>query len=315
MTENATADVRSTPAAPALAAVEDKATAPAPAIDTIVDDDIGPPATPAGDGKQEADGQPAERPVWACPEDEEAAEAWREERNIPADPDDYELPVDQDHLTDVGRETIQGFQEVAHALSLPQETASKLYEFTAQRAREIMDARVEQDRAEAASAKQVLAEQWGADAGNNLKAVNALLKKFPSGLSKAIRDARSGNGLGSRLTNDAAFLSMLSEYAALKAGGSTAGIFDGQADEKRITEIKRARSDDFDKYIRHGLDGELATIEARQAARAPAGEGERPGDRAREAEIRKILKADSNEYFQRGLDKELTQILNRRGTA
>ena len=66
----------------------------------------------------------------------------------------------------------------------------------------MMDARIEQDRAEAASAKQVLAEQWGADAGANLKSVNALLKSLPGHLSKAIRDARSGNGLGSRLANE-----------------------------------------------------------------------------------------------------------------
>ena len=44
---------------------------------------------------------------------------------------DYELPLgDADQPTDVGRETIQGFQEVAFALDLPQELASRLYEFT-----------------------------------------------------------------------------------------------------------------------------------------------------------------------------------------
>lgn len=280
------------------------------ALDDIDADDAG---GDVGEAARGDEGEPAEKPAWARPDDEEAAEAWREERGVPLDPDDYDLPVPDAALNDATfKETINGFTNLAHSLDLPQEGAAKLYEFVETRGREIMAARVEQDREEATSAKQVLAEEWGADAGNNLKAVNALLKELPSGLSKAIRDARAGNGLGSRLANEPLFLQMLAEYAALKNAGPTAGIFDGQADEKRIAEIKRARMDDFGTYVRHGLDKELATLEARQTARAPAAEGERRGDRAREAEIRKALRDDSTEYFRQGLDKELTAILQRR---
>ena len=93
----------------------------------------------------------------------------------------------------------------------------------------------------------------------------------------------------------------IAEFAAL-AGISTDLVYD---------EIKRGAL----RARRHGLDKELATLEARQTARAPAAEGERPGDAAREKVIRQALRDDSSEYFRQGLDKELTRILNRRGAA
>ena len=318
MTDTATADVRPTPAAPAPAAAADKYTAPPPATDILFDDDLegDEPAaetTPAGDGKQDAEGEPVERPAWARPADEESAEAWREERNIPADPDDYELPVDPDQLDDTGRQTIEGFTKLSHELDLPQESASKMFKFAETRAQEIMAARVEQDRAEAGAAKEALFEQWGDGAKANLRSVTSLLKGLPADLSKAVREARVSNGLGGRLANNPAFLQMMAHYAALKAGDPAVGIFDGQADGARIKAIELTRRNNIDDYFKQDMHLEIEKLMQRKAARAPAGPAPTSKDAAREAEILKVMKSNFQEYERLNLGAELAAIRARRG--
>ena len=133
-----------------------------------------------------------------------------------AEPDDYDLPVDPEQLDDNARQTIAGFTKLAHDLDLPQEGAAKCSS-SRPRAQEIMAARVEQDRAEARAAKQALADEWGDDANDNLKSVNALLKSLARRSFQGVRDARTGNGLAHVWRTSLRFWQMLAEYAALKA--------------------------------------------------------------------------------------------------
>ena len=111
-----------------------------------LDDDVDAADTggEGGDTAAAADNsESAERPAWARPDDEKAGTEWREERGIPAEADDYSLPIaDPDHLDDSAHQTIKGFKQVAHKYDLPQEATASMYEFATTRAQEIMAARI-----------------------------------------------------------------------------------------------------------------------------------------------------------------------------
>lgn len=257
-------------------------------------------AEPAEDG--------GERPEWACPTDPELAKEWREERGVPETPDAYEWEQPEGiELSEQARETLTAFGQVAHSLDLSAEAANKLVDFVREQGQQRL---AEVDKTDISTAKDALHQQWGERAESNLKNVKGLFNELPPDLSKAIREARLSTG--SRLSNDPSFLAMLADYAALRRGQPSVGVFDAQKDEARITEIRRTLKNNVDAYYQDGLDQELTTLLQRQGSRAPAKPTPHGADARREAEIRKVMRANYQKYKDDRLDVELTQILARR---
>ena len=302
--------------APQPAAQPEKPNA-APA--TLLTDDLLDEAD-LGDGDQErsslsdSEADEGERPAWARPSDPEEATAWREEREIPLEPDGYlEVfePPKGESFSEQGQETLASFAQVAHELDLSASSARQLVDFVAEHGRKQQAAMVEKDQADIAAAKQTLHSEWADQADSHLQSVKGLMKSLPADLSKALREARVGP-FGSRLTNNPAFLQLLADYAALKAGKGSVSIFSAESDQKRVGEIRRSLKSDVESYYRDCLDQEMTKLLERQAARAPSGPKRLQADVRREQEIRKVMRSNYQKYKDDGLDVELTQILARR---
>jgi hypothetical protein len=280
----------------------------APADDWLDDE---PEATEGADaevGAAELAKDEGERPEWACPTDPELAKEWREARGIPADPDGYEWEQPEGvELNERAQETLSAFGQVAHSLDLSAEAANKLVEFVREQGQHRL---AEVDKTDISAAKDALHQQWGDRAESNLKSVKGLFAELPPDLGKAIREARLSTG--SRLSNDPSFLALLADYAALRRGQPSVGVFDAHKDEARITEIRRALKNDVDSYFKNDLNKELTTLLERQGSRAPAKPPSLGADARREAEVRKVMRTNYQKYQAEGLDRELAQIIARR---
>ena len=203
-------------------------------------------------------------------EDDEAGwKAWREERGIPQDAKDYDLPMmldgNYEEMDDAGKQTVDMFRSAFHELNLDQGTAAKVMEVANTAATQQLERQAQQDAFNQEAIEDGLRVEWGAEYRSNI-ALNAkfMEDKLGDGWQQVIM-ARQPDG--ARLADNIQFAKLLNA-AARAEGGTTLESGDtviGKSAEARIEEIRTVMQSDYGRYKTEGLDKEYAKlIEARR---------------------------------------------------
>lgn len=216
----------------------------------------------SGDYKQ------AELAEDATPEEKKA---YYEERGIPVEAKDYDIPKVAGHQwTEADTPVLNGFKEVAHSLMIPQAAMNGITEWFARtidaQKEAAENARIAQDKASAEN----LSDALRADLGAEYKPTLALMKRLlndpehmPDDLGTMLLSARTDDG--TRLINVPAFTKLLAQMSRDAYGDG--GFISGDAAAKhssRKAEIERIMKTDMKKYYDDGLDKEYLEIIAKE---------------------------------------------------
>lgn len=208
----------------------------------------------------------------------EEKKAYYEERGIPVEAKDYDIPKVAGHQwTEADTPVLNGFKEVAHSLMIPQAAMNGITEWFARtidaQKEAAQNARIAQDKANA----ETLSDALRADLGAEYKPTLALMKRLlsdpehmPDDLGTMLLSARTDDG--TRLINVPAFTKMLAQMSRDAYGDG--GFITGDAAAKhssRKAEIERIRNTNIEDYYAQGLDKEYLEIVEREEKMAKRG--------------------------------------------
>lgn len=200
----------------------------------------------SGDYKQ------AELAEDATPEEKKA---YYEERGIPVEAKDYDIPKVAGHQwTEQDTPVLNAFKDAAHKLMLPQTAMNGLTEWFARtldaQKQAAEQAIIAQDKASAEALSDTLRSDLGAEYKPTISLMKRLLndpERMPGELGSKILSARTGDG--TRLINDPAFANMLIQMSRDVYGDG--GFITGDAAAKhnsRKAEIEKVMRDDMSQY-------------------------------------------------------------------
>ncbi len=195
---------------------------------------------------------------------EEQLAEWRQERGIPAAPEDYQVPILLDgkyeDLDEFGKTSIDAFRATFHELDMPPDHAEKIMSVANDVALRQMERQAETDAMRQEEAEDSLRTDWGADYRKNI-ALNAQFMQDRLGDDwQSFVTARTPEGL--RLADDPKFNKFINQLARAEGGtvlqaGETSAGHNVQA---RIDQIRKIMSTDYSKYKREGLDVEYGKL-------------------------------------------------------
>jgi hypothetical protein len=202
----------------------------------------------------------------------EEKKAYYEERGIPVEAKDYDIPKVPGHTwTEADTPVLNGFKDVAHALMLPQAAMNGLTEWFARTIDAQKQAAQDALLARDSTDKEALSDALRTEIGNaEYKPTIALMKRLiedpdvmPDGLGTELLGARTADGR--RLINNPAFAKLLIQMSRDTYGDG--GFITGDARAKhdsRKSEIERIKNTNIEQYFAEGLDKEYLQILERE---------------------------------------------------
>jgi hypothetical protein len=198
------------------------------------------------------------------PSNAEAMTQWRQENNIPATADEYDLipeGIKPEEIDGKTKESLQFIQKGLHEANIPATAAKALSKIMVDMAAQQQEALTEADAGNMDNCEDALMTDWGADYKTNLKANMATMKKHWGEDMEDIISARTPSGR--RLADIPAFNKAInalarSEGADILYDGENRG---GSSLESRRAEIEKIMAEDMSKYnSTKGLPEEYTAI-------------------------------------------------------
>jgi hypothetical protein len=158
-----------------------------------------------------------------------------------------------------------------HKTNATQEQINALAEGYNELVQNIQAERMQADREFIQSQEDVLRARLGDDYRNKINVYQRALEHPESPIPQEIRDRLQGARFedGSVIVNDAAFASWIIEMGLDTWGEGAMRTGEAATIQTRVSEIQNIMRNDFDRYIREGLDQEYSRILERQAGRRP----------------------------------------------
>lgn len=203
------------------------------------------------------------------PNDKELAE-WRKTFGVPEAPDKYEpVKVEGHEWGEQDKPLLDAFFAKAHSANLSQKQADEVLKTYTEMIQGAEQQRHESDKAWKQTNEDELRNAWGNDYRAQINVYTRVLEDpevLPDGLGAVLATAR--DSAGNRIINDARVAQWLVQMGLEKYGDGALTVGNGrQTAQSRETEIMGVMRTDFERYIREGLDKELAGI--RQKYRGP----------------------------------------------
>ncbi len=227
-------------------------------------------------------GQGKARPHDDATPEEKAA--WREEQGLPKAPDEIVIPPVQitgldgrritHKWTDRDQPLIDSFREVAFELNLPQENVNKLANWFVNGGMTATKWELEAKSALDKGDRKTLRSEFREEFGDEAETRTGLIPRYindtrfwPSEVAAKLWEARTPDG--HLLVYDPHFAKFMSEQALAELGEGELEKGDRiEARTNRLSEIRTVMKTDYDKYLREGLDKEMATLLEKEEKKA-----------------------------------------------
>lgn len=202
---------------------------------------------------------------------EEIAE-YRKANDLPVDPKDIDLRVENHKWTEQDQPLIDSFQKVAFDADIPQKAVKKLINWYLEAGNTAMDFQKQAheaiDREDKKVARDELTGEWGEEFKPRLGLVDRVFKDpevFPDGLGEKIWNSRTPDG--HMLRHSPSFIKLFSEVAIDRYGEGSIMTGDAKGTMQSVEDHARTvMKTDIDKYYAEGWDKKLADIINKKSA-------------------------------------------------